>query len=152
MMDKQNNWVSIKLLVSDCVITCVRVSTKTCQTRATLLMFVKLNRIFFSLTSVFLLRYRSTYSIYIQLQYRILLQSGHQWVSITYIVLHNDYRNIESALYIHLQSYNNEISFLKKLAQRINRGTLVLPSKNRNKTSVPVLYRRIKYTYGFGCV
>ena len=78
MMDKQNNWVSIKLLVSDCVITCVRVSTKTCQTRATLLMFVKLNRIFFSLTSVFLLRYRSTYSIYIQLQYRILLQSGHQ--------------------------------------------------------------------------
>ena len=125
-MDKQNNWVSIKLLVSDCVITYVRVSTKTCQTRATLLMFVKLNRIFFSLTSVF------CYDIVLRTLYRNNYNTAYYYkvdiskTSITYIVLQNDYRNIDSALYIHLQSYNNEISFLKKLAQRINRGTLVI--------------------------
>ena len=152
MMDKQNKWVSMKLLVSDCVITGVRVSTKTCQTRATLLMFVKLIRIFFSLTSFFcydiVLRTLYIYNYNTAYYYKVNISK----TSITYIVLQNDYRNIDSALYIHLQSYNNEISFLKKLAQRINRGTLVLPSKSRKRTSVPVLYRRIKYTYGFGCV
>jgi len=41
------------------------------------------------------------------------------------------------------------ISFLTKTSAAHYRGTM--PSKNRNKTSVPVFYRRIKYPYSFIC-
>ena len=50
------------------------------------------------------------------------------------------------------QTTSCQYKLSKKLVQRIKEAQSVLPSQNRNKTSVPVFYRIIKYLYSFGCV